>query len=125
MQNTQYRDMFYNEAPDDAERQRQLRLKNRRTGVAIFQASWILAFVSLAISNLMLRTASAECLTGSASTVQALISLRPGRGKWSSRRSMPAGPAGYAHAPIRPRNGSCRHRYASTTSDPTATATAR
>lgn len=59
-QNTKYRDMFYNEALDDAEHERQLRLKNRRNGVAIFQATWILAFVSLAVSNLMLRSGSTE-----------------------------------------------------------------
>ncbi len=52
--------MFYNEMPDDAEHERQIRLRNKRNGVAIFQAAWILAFVSLAISNLMLRSGSVE-----------------------------------------------------------------
>lgn len=46
----------------DFERQRQredeLRLKNARTGVNIFQASWILAFVALIIVNLQLRSTS-------------------------------------------------------------------
>lgn len=47
------------EAPDE-ERERLLRLKNKRNGVAIFQASWILAFVCLAVVNLQLRAASSE-----------------------------------------------------------------
>lgn len=61
MQKTQYRDMFYNEVTDaEEERHRQLALKNKRNGMFIFQATWILAFVSLSIVNLMLRATSPE-----------------------------------------------------------------
>jgi cytochrome c oxidase subunit 3 len=46
----------------DFERQRvreaELRLRNARTGVNIFQASWILTFVALIIVNLQLRSSS-------------------------------------------------------------------
>lgn len=58
-QDMQHRDLYYMEAPDE-ERERLLRLKNKRNGVAIFQASWILAFVCLAVVNLQLRAASPE-----------------------------------------------------------------
>src|SRR5690606_19148130 len=58
-QDTQQRDLYYMETPDE-ERERLLRLKNKRNGVAIFQASWILAFVCLAVVNLQLRAASPE-----------------------------------------------------------------
>lgn len=56
MQRSRYSETF------DFERQRQqeeaLRLKNARTGVNIFQGSWILTFVALIIVNLQLRGAS-------------------------------------------------------------------
>jgi heme/copper-type cytochrome/quinol oxidase subunit 3 len=58
-QEMQHHDLYYMEAPDE-ERERLLRLKNKRNGVAIFQASWILAFVCLAVVNLQLRAASPE-----------------------------------------------------------------
>lgn len=40
------------------DREAAMRLKNRRTGVAIFQASWIMAFVCLVVVNLQLRGGS-------------------------------------------------------------------
>ncbi len=57
-QKIQY-DLFYDETADE-ERQRLLRLKNKRNAVSIFQASWILAFVCFAVVNLQLRAASPE-----------------------------------------------------------------
>lgn len=39
-------------------RQQEIALKNRRTGLNIFQASWIMAFICLAIVNLQLRGAA-------------------------------------------------------------------
>lgn len=58
-QQVKYREMFY-EDDAEVERQRALRLKNKRNGVAIFQATWILAFVCLAAVNLLLRSSSRE-----------------------------------------------------------------
>jgi heme/copper-type cytochrome/quinol oxidase subunit 3 len=40
------------------DREAAMRLKNRRTGVAIFQASWIMAFICLVVVNLQLRSGS-------------------------------------------------------------------
>lgn len=58
-QEIKHQEMFYAEEVDE-ERQRQLRLKNNRNGVAIFQATWILAFVCFASVNLLLRSSSPE-----------------------------------------------------------------
>jgi heme/copper-type cytochrome/quinol oxidase subunit 3 len=40
-------------------RDEELRLKNKRTGIALFQISWIMAFVCLIVVNLQLRSYSA------------------------------------------------------------------
>lgn len=58
-QQTQQRDLFYTETADE-ERERLLRLKNKRNAVSIFQATWILAFVCIAVVNLQLRGTSPE-----------------------------------------------------------------
>jgi heme/copper-type cytochrome/quinol oxidase subunit 3 len=58
-QQTKYQELYYAETADE-ERERLLRLKNKRNAVSIFQASWILAFVCLAVVNLQLRTSSPE-----------------------------------------------------------------
>ncbi len=55
--NTPYRDMWYNETVDE-DREAAIRLKNRRSGMAVFQASWILVFVCLCVVNLQLRSSS-------------------------------------------------------------------
>ncbi len=56
MQHSRYSETF------DFERQRQrqeeLRLKNARTGVNLFQGSWIFTFVALIIANLQIRSSS-------------------------------------------------------------------
>lgn len=54
---TPYRDMWYNETVDE-DREAAIRLKNKRNGMAVFQASWILVFVCLIVVNLQLRSAS-------------------------------------------------------------------
>ena len=56
MQQSRYSETF------DFERQRQreeaLRLKNARTGINLFQGSWIFTFVALIIANLQIRSSS-------------------------------------------------------------------
>ncbi|MBK9123145.1 MAG: cytochrome c oxidase subunit 3 [Chloroflexi bacterium] len=52
--NTPYRDMWYNETVDE-DREAAIRLKNKRNGMTVFQASWILVFVCLIVVNLQLR----------------------------------------------------------------------
>jgi len=56
MENSRYSETF------DFERKRQreeaLRLKNARTGINLFQGSWIFAFVALIVANLQLRSSS-------------------------------------------------------------------
>jgi len=56
MQNSRYSETF------DFERKRQLdeelRVKNARTGVNLFQGSWIFTFVALIIANLQIRSSS-------------------------------------------------------------------
>ncbi|MBC8171749.1 MAG: cytochrome c oxidase subunit 3, partial [Anaerolineae bacterium] len=63
MQQTNWRDRLqYRNTPDrDVERQRQqaLALKNRRTGINLFQVSWIMVFVCLVVVHWQIRTTSA------------------------------------------------------------------